>query len=81
VVTPCLCVNGAAYAIEFYTEMFGASERMRMAEPDGKVGHAELQFGDSVVMLSDEFEQMGVSSPTSVAPEEMERRAAEMSER
>jgi PhnB protein len=66
VVTPYLCVNGAADAIEFYKQMFGASERMRMAEPDGKIGHAELQIGDSVVMLSDEFEQMGVSSPTTI---------------
>ena len=66
VVTPYICVNGAADAIEFYKEMFGATERMRMAEPDGKIGHAELQIGDSVVMLSDEFEQLGVSSPTTI---------------
>jgi PhnB protein len=63
VVTPYLCVDGAADAIDFYKEMFGATERMRMAEPDGTIGHAELQLGDSVVMLSDEFEAMGISSP------------------
>jgi PhnB protein len=62
-VSPYLCVDGASAAIDFYAKVFGATERMRMAGPDGKVGHAELQIGDSVVMLSDEFADMGVSSP------------------
>jgi uncharacterized glyoxalase superfamily protein PhnB len=46
-VTPYLCVDGASAAIEFYSQVFGATERMRMPEPDGKIGHAELQLGDS----------------------------------
>jgi PhnB protein len=63
VITPYLCVDGAADAIEFYKDVFGAVETVRMPQPDGRVGHAELQFGDSVVMLSDEFPEMGVVGP------------------
>jgi len=66
VVTPYLCVNGAADAIDFYKDIFGAQERMRMPQPDGTIGHAELQIRDSVVMLSDEFPDMGVISPKSL---------------
>jgi PhnB protein len=62
-VTPYLCVDGAAAAIAFYGEVLGATERMRMAGPDGKVGHAEIQIGDGVVMLSDPYPEMGVKSP------------------
>ncbi len=65
-VTPYLCIDGASAAIDFYREVFAASERMRMPAPDGKVGHAELQLGDSVIMLSDEFPEMGVRSPQTV---------------
>ena len=65
-VTPYLCVDGANSAIEFYSKVFGATERMRMPAPEGKVGHAELQIGDSVVMLADEFPEMGVHSPKSI---------------
>ena len=65
-VTPYLCVDGAAAAIEFYSEVFGAKERMHMPAPDGKIGHAEIQIGDSVVMLSDEFPDMGVRSPRAI---------------
>ena len=61
-----LSVNGAADAIEFYRKVLGAEERLRMPGPDGKVGHAELQIGDSVVMLADEFPDMGPPSPTTV---------------
>jgi PhnB protein len=66
VVTPYLCVNGAADAIDFYKDIFGAQERMRMPQPDGTIGHAELSIRDSVVMLSDEFPDMGVISPKSL---------------
>ena len=66
VVTPYLCVRGAADAIEFYADVFGAVERMRMPQPDGRIGHAELQIRDSVVMLADEFPDMGVLSPQSI---------------
>ena len=62
-VTPYLIINGANSAIEFYSEVLGAKERMRMGAPDDKVGHAELEIGDSVVMLADEFPEMGARGP------------------
>ena len=65
-VMPYLAVDDAAAAIEFYSSVLGASERMRMPRPDGKVGHAELQIGDSVIMLADENPEMGVRGPKSV---------------
>jgi PhnB protein len=65
-VIPYLTIDGASAAIDFYTKVFGATERMRMPGPDGKVGHAELEFGDSVVMLADAFPDMGAPSPRDV---------------
>jgi PhnB protein len=65
-VTPYLAVQGASDAIDFYRKVFGAEERMRMAEPSGRIGHAELVIGDSVVMLSDEYPDIGVVSPKTV---------------
>ena len=65
-VTPYLCCKDAAAAIEFYKKAFGATEVMRMGAPGGKVGHAELQIGDSRVMLADEFPEMGFLSPKTV---------------
>ena len=65
-VSPYLVVDGAAQAIDFYTQVLGASERMRMGGPDGKIGHAELEFGDSVVMLADEYPDMGYVGPKAV---------------
>ena len=62
-VTPYLAVDDAAQAIDFYKRAFGAKERMRMEAPGGKIGHAELEIGDSVVMLSDPFPQSSVRSP------------------
>ena len=62
-VTPYLCVDGAADAIEFYKQVFDANERMRMAEPSGRVGHAELELGDSVLMLSDAYPEVNVVDP------------------
>jgi PhnB protein len=62
-VTPYLVVKGAAAAIDFYKQVFGAVEVMRMPQPDGRVGHAELKFGDSFVMLADEFPEMDVVGP------------------
>jgi PhnB protein len=62
-VTPYLTIKDAARAIEFYKQAFGATEMFRMARPDGRVGHAELKIGDSPVMLSDEFPEMGARSP------------------
>jgi PhnB protein len=65
-VTPYLCVDGAADAIDFYTKVFGMTERMRMPSPGGKVGHAELELGDALVMLADEHPEIGVRGPKSV---------------
>ena len=63
VVTAYLCVDGAGNAIDFYKKVFGAKERLRMDAPGGKVGHAELTIGDSVVMLADEFPEMDFRGP------------------
>ncbi|MER5488253.1 VOC family protein [Streptomyces sp. NPDC002812] len=65
-VTPYLCIDGAAAAIDFYVSVLGARERMRMAAPGGKVGHAELELGSSVIMLADEYPGIGFRSPKSV---------------
>jgi PhnB protein len=62
-VTPYLAVDDAAEAIDYYTRAFGAKERLRMEAPDGKIGHAELEIGDSLVMLSDPFPQASTKSP------------------
>jgi PhnB protein len=62
-VIPSLAIDGASEAIDFYCAVFGATERMRMDGPGGRVGHAELQIGDSVVMLSDEYPEMGHKGP------------------
>ena len=65
-VTPYLAVAGANDAIDFYRKVLGARERMRMPAPDGKVGHAELQLGDSMIMLADEFPDIGHRGPKSL---------------
>ncbi len=65
-VTPYLIVDGAGEAIAFYRSVLGATERMRMPAPDGKIGHAELQIGDSVIMLADEFPEMDARGPRTV---------------
>jgi PhnB protein len=63
-VTPYLAVDGAARAIDFYKQAFGAEERLRMPGPDGSIAHAELQLGDSKLMLSDPFPQSQVKPPS-----------------
>lgn len=65
-VVPYLTVHDAAAALEFYKTALGAVERMRMAMPGGKVGHAEITIGNSTIMVSDEFPEMGVRSPRSI---------------
>jgi PhnB protein len=65
-VTPYLIVAGASDAIRFYTEVLGFTERMRMPGPDGLIGHAELELGESVLMLSDENAEMGMLGPHSI---------------
>ena len=62
-VTPYLAVDGAARAIGFYAEAFGARERMRLDAPGGKIGHAELEIGDAVVMLADPWPGGGFEAP------------------
>jgi PhnB protein len=65
-VTPYLICADAARAIAFYKEAFGASERMRIGAPEGKVGHAEVAIGDCTVMLADEHPEMGARAPRSI---------------
>jgi PhnB protein len=62
-VTPYLIIDGAAQALDFYQRAFGMKEAFRMPAPGGKIGHAEMRIGDSVVMLADEFPEMGHRSP------------------
>ncbi|WP_327114571.1 VOC family protein [Nocardia sp. NBC_01730] len=66
VVSPGLAIDGAAAAIDFYKNIFGATERMRMPGPDGKIAHCELMFGNSVVMLGDPAPDMGFLDPKTV---------------
>jgi PhnB protein len=62
-VTPCLVVQGAAKALDFYAQVFGAAERMRTPGPGGTIAHAEIQIGDSVVIVEDEDPQRGTAAP------------------
>ena len=62
-VTPYLIIDGAAAAIEFYEKVLGAKERFRMEAPGGRLGHAELELGESLIMLADEFPDMDVRGP------------------
>jgi PhnB protein len=62
-VTAYLSIDGAADAIDFYAKVLGATERMRMGGPDGKIGHAEIQVGDSTIMLADVHPDFGNKSP------------------
>ena len=64
--TPYLIVNDAASAIEFYKKAFGATELVRLADPTGKVMHAEIRINNSRLMLADEFPDMGYRSPQSL---------------
>jgi len=65
-VTPYLVIKGAAKAIEYYKNVFGATQVERMDGPDGRVGHAELLIGNSRIMLADENPQMGYRSAESI---------------
>ncbi len=62
-VTPALVVNGGVKALEFYAEVFGATERMRFPGPGGTIAHAEIQIGDSVVIVEDASPYMGTKAP------------------
>ena len=63
-----LCVSDAAAAIDFYQRAFGATERFRLTEPSGRIGHAELDFGGTTVMLCDEYPEYGIRGPQPPAP-------------
>ncbi len=65
-VIPYLSIDGASAAIDFYAKVFGAEERVRMPAPGGKIGHAEIAIGDSLVMLADVFPEMGGQTPKSI---------------
>ena len=62
-VTPYLIIEGASAAIDYYKKVFGATERMRMGAPGGRIGHAELTLGGSVIMLADEHPETGYRGP------------------
>ncbi len=63
-----LCVADAARAIDFYARAFGAAEKFRLVEPGGRVGHAELDFGGTTVMVCDEYPEMNIRGPQPGAP-------------
>jgi len=64
--TPYICVKGASDAIAFYVKAFGAVEEFRLAEPGGRIGHAEIKIGGAPIMLSDEYPEEGVRSPATL---------------
>ncbi len=63
VVTPYLVIDGATQALQFYQKAFGAKELFRMDAPGGRIGHAEMKIGDSIIMLADEYPEMGFRGP------------------
>jgi PhnB protein len=65
-VTPYLMIKGAAAAIDFYKKVFGAKEQLRVPMPGGRIGHAELKIGDSVIMLADECEESAMKGPQAI---------------
>jgi PhnB protein len=65
-ITPYVIVRGGVAAIAFYQKVFGARLRMKLDAPGGKIGHAELEIGDSLVMLADEHPEMGALAPPTI---------------
>jgi len=63
---PYLIVRNAAAAIEFYKNAFEADEIMRLEEPDGRIGHAEIRIGDAAIMLADEYPEYGIVGPQTI---------------
>lgn len=61
-----ICVENAGAAIEFYKKVFGAQEKFRLTEPSGRIGHAELDFGGTTMMLSDEYPEYGIKGPRTI---------------
>ena len=64
-VTPYLLIKGASDAIAFYVRVFGAEEIIRLTAPDGRIGHAEIRIGESVIMIADEHPEMDFLGPQS----------------
>jgi PhnB protein len=62
-ITPALVVNGGAKALKFYADVFDATERYRFPGPDGTIAHAEVEIGDSFVIIEDEFPERGTKAP------------------
>lgn len=62
-ICPYLCVRGAGAAIDFYVDAFGAVEKLRLTEPGGRIGHAELDIGGALLMMSDEYPELGIQGP------------------
>lgn len=65
-VTPYLAVKNGIEALKFYTNAFGATETFKLLLPDGRIGHAEIRLGDSVIMFSDEFPEYGGKAPVTL---------------
>jgi PhnB protein len=65
-VTPYLAIKNAAKAVEFYKNAFGATESYKLMMPDGRLGHAEIRLGDSMIMLADEFPEYGGKAPATL---------------
>ena len=63
---PYLCVHDANAAVDFYSRVFGMTEKFRLTEPGGRVGHVELDFDGATLMLSEEFAEYGIRSPKSI---------------
>jgi PhnB protein len=61
--TPYLTINDGVEALEFYKKAFGATEKYKLVMPDGRLGHAEIRIGDSIIMLGEEFKEYGCTSP------------------
>lgn len=68
---PYLRVKNAGKAIEFYIRAFGAKEKFRLTEPSGRIGHAELDFGTTILMLSEEYPELGFLGPQSIGATSM----------
>ena len=63
---PYLCVHDAQAAVDFYTGVFGMKEKFRLAEPGGRIGHVELEFGNAILMISEEYPEYGIRGPKSI---------------
>jgi len=63
---PYLCVHDANAAVTFYSSVFGMTEKFRLTEPGGRIGHVELEFGSAILMVTEEYPEYGIRSPKSI---------------